>query len=109
MIALRETFRSLHSRNFRLFMSSQVFSMTGIWMQRMATVWLVLSLTKSPFLSSVNDFASQIPILFLGLFSGALIDRIDKKRLIQGTQLMLLLLALLMGILTLSRCISYRG
>ena len=83
MIALRETFRSLHSRNFRLFMSSQVFSMTGIWMQRMATVWLVLSLTKSPFLSSVNDFASQIPILFLGLFSGALIDRIDKKRLIQ--------------------------
>lgn len=107
MIALRETFRSLHSRNFRLFMSSQVFSMTGIWMQRMATVWLVLSLTKSPFLSSVNDFASQIPILFLGLFSGALIDRIDKKRLIQGTQLMLLLLALLMGILTLSRCITY--
>ena len=54
----RETFRSLQSRNFRLFMTSQVVSMTGIWMQRMATVWLVLSLTDSPFLSSSNDFAS---------------------------------------------------
>ena len=42
-----ETFRSLQSRNFRLFMTSQVVSMTGIWMQRMVTVWLVLSLTDS--------------------------------------------------------------
>ena len=48
-------------------MTSQVVSMTGIWMQRMATVWLVLSLTDSPFRSSSNDFASQIPILILDL------------------------------------------
>ena len=102
-----ETFRSLQSRNFRLFMTSQVVSMTGIWMQRMATVWLVLSLTDSPFLSSANDFASQIPILVLGLFSGALIDRVDKKHLIQATQFMLLLIALLMGFLTLSQRVSY--
>ena len=102
-----ETFRSLQSRNFRLFMTSQVVSMTGIWMQRMATVWLVLSLTDSPFRSSSNDFASQIPILVLGLFSGALVDRIDKKHLIQATQFMLLLIALLMGFLTLSQRVSY--
>lgn len=88
-------------------MTSQVVSMTGIWMQRMATVWLVLSLTDSPFRSSSNDFASQIPILVLGLFSGALVDRIDKKRLIQATQFMLLLIALLMGFLTLSQRASY--
>ena len=102
-----ETFRSLQSRNFRLFMTSQVVSMTGIWMQRMVTVWLVLSLTDSPFRSSSNDFASQIPILVLGLFSGALVDRIDKKHLIQATQFMLLLIALLMGFLTLSQRASY--
>ena len=102
-----ETFRSLQSRNFRLFMTSQVVSMTGIWMQRMVTVWLVLSLTDSPFRSSSNDFASQIPILVLGLFSGALVDRIDKKHLIQATQFMLLLIALLMGFLTLSQRVSY--
>lgn len=102
-----ETFRSLQSRNFRLFMTSQVVSMTGIWMQRMVTVWLVLSLTDSPFRSSSNDFASQIPILVLGLFSGALVDRVDKKHLIQATQFMLLLIALLMGFLTLSQRVSY--
>lgn len=107
MMFSEETFRSLQSRNFRLFMTSQVVSMTGIWMQRMATVWLVLSLTDSPFRSSSNDFASQIPILVLGLFSGALVDRIDKKHLIQATQFMLLLIALLMGFLTLSQRASY--
>lgn len=106
-ISLGETFRSLQFRNFRLFMSSQIVSMTGIWMQRMATVWLVLSLTDSPFLSSANDFASQIPVLILGLFSGALIDRVDKKHLIQVTQFMLLLLALSMSALTLSRHATY--
>ena len=73
----------------------------------MVTVWLVLSLTDSPFRSSSNDFASQTPILVLGLFSGALVDRIDKKHLIQATQFMLLLIALLMGFLTLSQRVSY--
>ena len=67
----------------------------------------MLSLTDSPFLASANDFASQIPVLVLGLFSGALIDRIDKKHLIQVTQFMLLLIALLMGFLTLSQRASY--
>lgn len=106
-IPLRETFRSLQSLNFRLFMSSQIVSMTGIWMQRMATVWLVLSLTDSPFLSSVNDFASQVPILILGLFAGALIDRVDKKHVIQATQFLLLLLALSMSALTLTQRATY--
>ena len=85
-MSLADTFRSLQFRNFRL-LSSQVISMTGTWMQRMATVWLVLSLTDSPFLSSFNDFVSQIPILILGLFSGAIVDRIDKRHLIRPPSL----------------------
>ncbi len=43
----RSTFRSLHTRNFRLFASGQVVSNTGTWMQRIAQDWLVLSLTGS--------------------------------------------------------------
>ncbi|NLL36976.1 MAG: MFS transporter [Fretibacterium sp.] len=88
-------------------MSSQVVSMTGIWVQRMTTVWLVLSVTDSPFLSSVNDFASQFPVLVLGLFSGAVVDRIDKRRLIQVTQFMLMILALSMAVLTFTHKATY--
>ena len=94
-------------RNFRLFISSQIVSMTGIWVQRMTTGWLVYGLTKSPFLLSAIDFASQIPILILGLFAGALVDRLDKQRLIQRTQCLLMILALSLAYLTLSNKVSF--
>lgn len=73
----------------------------------MTTVWLVLSLTNSPFLSSLNDFASQVPIVLLGLFSGVLIDRMDKRHLIQATQFVLMTLAFAMAIMTFTNKINY--
>lgn len=105
--SFKETFRSLRFRNFRLFMCSQIVSMTGIWMQRMTTGWLVYTLTESPFLLSTIDFAGQIPILVLGLFSGALVDRWNKRRLIQFTQMLLMVLALTLAFLTLSGRVSF--
>src|SRR5258706_100684 len=42
--ALR-TFRSLRTRNYRLFATGQVVSNSGTWMQRVAQDWLVLQLT----------------------------------------------------------------
>jgi len=41
------TFSSLSIRNYRLFASGMVVSNTGIWMQRIAQDWLVVSLTGS--------------------------------------------------------------
>ena len=38
-------FRSLRTRNYRLFAAGQVVSNTGTWMQRVAQDWLVLQLT----------------------------------------------------------------
>ena len=42
------TFSSLRTRNFRLFASGQLVSYTGMWVQRIAQDWLVLSITGSP-------------------------------------------------------------
>ena len=41
------TLRSLHSRNFRLFIAGHAVSVVGTWMQRVAQDWLVLQLTDS--------------------------------------------------------------
>src|SRR5688500_17492617 len=35
-------------RNFRLFWSGQLVSLTGTWMQQVAQAWLVLQLTGDP-------------------------------------------------------------
>src|SRR5947207_1765145 len=40
-------FRSLRVRNYRLYASGQVVSLTGTWMQRVAQDWLVLTLSNS--------------------------------------------------------------
>jgi len=41
------TFRSLGTRNYRLFFTGELVSNTGSWMQTMAEAWLVLKLTHS--------------------------------------------------------------
>ena len=38
------TFRSLHVRNYRLFFSAQLISVSGTWMQTVAQAFLVLKL-----------------------------------------------------------------
>ena len=45
--ATGETFRSLHSRNFRLFFVGQLVSQAGTWMEMIAVTWVVLQLTDS--------------------------------------------------------------
>jgi MFS family permease len=87
-------------RNYRLFYFGQFISVTGTWMQTLAQSWLVLSLTSSAFqlgLVSVFQFA---PMLVLGLFAGAIADRVPKRKLLVCTQAISAVLAGTLAILT---------
>jgi hypothetical protein len=59
-------FRALAHRNFQLFMSGQLISLIGTWMQNISQAWLVYQLTGSSLLLGVVGFSSQFPILLLG-------------------------------------------
>ena len=72
-------FRALGSRNYRLFFAGQAVSLTGFWMQKVATGWLVYRLTHSPLALGVVDFAGSIPLLLLTPFTGALLERWNLK------------------------------
>ena len=58
--------RSLRHRNYRLYLTGQLVSVCGTWMQQVALSWLVYRLTGSATLLGVVGFASQIPVLALG-------------------------------------------
>ncbi|HWW67578.1 MAG TPA: MFS transporter, partial [Solirubrobacterales bacterium] len=45
--ALRRSFDSLAVPNYRRYFTGQLISLSGNWMQTVAEVWLVLSLTDS--------------------------------------------------------------
>lgn len=100
--ARSSTVRALRHRNYRLFMSGQVVSLMGTWMQTTAQSWLVYNvLAPDPFLLGLTNFASQVPILALGLFGGLAADLVDRHRLVTLTQVLLMLQSCVLAALTL--------
>jgi MFS family permease len=94
------TFRSLRVRNYRLFASGQVVSLSGTWAQRVAQDWLVLGLTdNSGTALGVVTALQFLPVLLFGLYGGLLADRYDKRRLLVGAQASMGVLALVLGVL----------
>jgi MFS family permease len=88
LLALNErTFASLRRhRNYRLFFTGQMISVSGTWMQNVALAWLVVELTHSPIAVGALAFCRFIPFTIFGLFAGVVADRIDNRRLVIGTQ-----------------------
>jgi MFS family permease len=101
------TFASLRKhRNYRLFFSGQVVSVSGTWMQNIATAWLVLDLTHSPVAVGVLAAFQFLPYTVFGLFAGVIVDRLDVRRTIIGTQTASMLFAFALAGLTLAGVVN---
>ncbi len=83
--------RALQSRNYRLFFSGQSVSLVGSWITRIATSWLVYRLTGSVLLLGLVGFCGQLPTLLLAPFTGVLVDRWDRHRILLVTQVLSML------------------
>jgi MFS family permease len=93
-------FSSLAVRNYRLFASGQVVSLTGTWMQRVAQDWLVLNLShNSGTAIGVTTGLQFAPVLFFGLYGGVIADRFPKRRTLVITQVAMGVFALWLGML----------
>ncbi|HWN05372.1 MAG TPA: MFS transporter, partial [Candidatus Dormibacteraeota bacterium] len=92
-MALPAGLRALGHRDFRLFWCGQLVSLIGTWMQSVGQAWLVLELTNSPFRLGVIGALQFGPILLFSFLSGAISDRVRKRRLLLGTQAALMLQA----------------
>ncbi len=99
-VALRRTFASLRSTNYRLYFSGQIVSASGTWMQTIAQSWLVLKLSGSGTALGLVTACQFLPVLLLSPLAGVVVDRLEKRRLLYLTQGLLALLALLLGVLT---------
>ncbi len=100
-------FRSLQVRNYRLYASGQLVSLTGTWMQRVAQDWLVLELTNSGTALGIVTALQFGPALLFGMWGGVLADRGDKRKLLLATQSGLALVALVLGLLDVTGLVQY--
>lgn len=98
---MTRTFASLRNRNFRIFFTAQIVSITGTWMQSIAQMWLVLHLTGSGLALGITAALQFTPILLFGTWGGLLADRVDKRKLLMVTQSAAGLVALVLAGLTL--------
>ena len=80
------TFAALSNHNFRRFFYGQAVSMIGTWMQSVAQSWLVLELTGSGTALGLVIALQTLPVLFGAPYAGLIADRVDKRRLLVGTQ-----------------------
>jgi MFS family permease len=91
--------------NFRRYLAGQAVSLPGTWMQVVAQSWLVLQLTGSGALLGLVAAAQFLPVLLFGPYGGLVADRADKRRLLLATQSALGLLALTLGLLTVTHVV----
>jgi MFS family permease len=103
--ALGRSFVSLQIPNYRRYFAGQLVSLSGNWMQMVAEIWVILSLTGSGVAVGVTTALQFLPMLLLGAYGGLLADRIPKRRLLILTQglhmtapLTMLALALTVGL-----------
>ena len=89
--ALRRSFDSLQVPNFRRYFKGQVVSLSGNWMQTVAEVWLILSLTGSGFAVGVATALQFLPIMLFGALGGSLADRFAKRDLLMVTQALMMI------------------
>jgi len=97
------TFRALRNPNYRLYLAGSVVSNTGTWMMRVAQDWLVLRpLGGSGSDVGITTGLQFLPVLLLTPYAGVVADRFPKRRLLQVTQTVMGLFALLSGVIALT-------
>jgi MFS family permease len=101
-----KTFSALAIPNYRRYASGQAISLIGTWMQRVAQTWLVFQLTGSGTAVGLLVAAQTLPVLLLGPYGGVVADRVDKRRLMVALQSTMGVLALVLGLLTVTHVVN---
>jgi MFS family permease len=86
-------------RGFRLLWIGAFLSSVGTWIQDVALSWLIQTRMRDPFYLGLRSFMQELPLLSFMLIGGALADRIDRRRVLLGSQIFQMSMAALLGIL----------
>ena len=79
-------FKAFQYRDFRLMWIGACTSSIGTWMQIVAQGWLIYRLSHSAFLLALDQFLGGIPIFLFSLIGGVVADRVERRRILLGSQ-----------------------
>lgn len=67
------------SKSFRIYLSGNVFSVLGVWVQRLALGWQAWELSQSALVVGIVAAAQFMPTIFFTPFFGVVVDRISPR------------------------------
>jgi len=100
------TFAALAVPNYRRYIAGQAVSLVGTWMQAIAQSWLVLELSHSGTVLGLLVAVQLLPVLVFGAYGGLVADRFDKRRILVVAQVLMGMLALTLGLLTITGAVA---
>ncbi|MGA3194522.1 MAG: MFS transporter [Terriglobales bacterium] len=83
---IARVFKAFQYRDFRLMWIGACTSSIGTWMQIVAQGWLIYRLSHSAFLLALDQFLGGIPIFLFSLIGGVVADRVERRRILLGSQ-----------------------
>jgi MFS family permease len=100
------TFAPLRQPVFRMLWIAWLAANMTMWMNDVASAWLMTSLTDNALMVAMVQTASTLPVFLLGLPSGALADIVDRRRFFAMTQIWASLVAILLALLSFAGTLS---
>jgi len=95
-----KTFSSLQNHvNYRYLWTGNLFANCAQWLQFITIGWLALDITGSALHSILTVAVRALPVLILGPLGGVLADRLDRRKLVMGAQVVMVSSALTFGVL----------
>jgi MFS family permease len=88
--------------NYRWYLFGNFSSSVGIWVQRTAIGWLTWDITHSGTWLGIIALAETGPTIALGLYAGAVLDRLNHLNVLRFTQLLTLLYSIALFAITAS-------
>ena len=88
------SFAALRHPGYRAYFVTGTLAMMADNIEHVISYWVIFEKFHSPVLGGVAVLTHWLPFLFFSVFSGALADRFDNRRLIQVAMLMFMAVSL---------------
>ncbi|WP_230976868.1 MFS transporter [Pseudothauera rhizosphaerae] len=96
----------LYGPVFRMLWLAWLAANVTMWMNEVASAWVMTSLTDSALMVALVQAASTLPVFLLGLPSGALADIVDRRRYFAFTQVWVSAVAIVLAALSFSGALT---
>ncbi len=106
-LAAHDIARTLRARDFRWLWAGNVASSFAMNMQMVARGWLVYALTSSALDLAWVAMSFMVPQILLSLWGGVVADRLPKRSILVGAQMLNCIATVLMGIIILTGRVEF--